>query len=108
MHVDRLSVGDSHPKPALGGRARLDRFLPALKIWKFLDVLALALPAQGPSNAGDVGDRIFAGQELAIGETVVHHAIEPVDLIRVALDRVVERLWLVVEEVVVIISSRDE
>ena len=47
-------------------------------------MLALLLPAIDPANASHVGDRIFAGEEFAVGEPFVHHAIEPIHFVNIA------------------------
>ena len=41
-----------------------------------------------PRPAGDVGDRIIAGEVGAVGETAIHHAVQAIDLVRVPLDAV--------------------
>src|SRR5205823_5964352 len=97
---DRRRVGDADIESALGRRPRLDRLLPALEVGEFLDVLSLALPAQRPSDTRHVGDRIFAGQEIAVGQTPVHHAIEAIDFVGIAFDSVLDWRGRVVAEMV--------
>src|SRR5664280_1962332 len=67
---------------------------------ELIEVLPLPLPAIGPADAGHVGDRIFAGEEFAVLEPRVHHAVEPVELIHEASDRVRNRHAGVVLEMV--------
>src|SRR5262249_52677902 len=91
----------------LHGRGpRLDRLEPALEVGEVLELLALPLPRHDPRIARHVGDRVFAGDEIAAGELLVEHAIEPVDLVDVALGRVGNPLGGVVGEVVVLPAHR--
>src|SRR5690242_20625697 len=65
-------------KAALDVRARKHRLEPALEMGELLDVLPLPLPAFRPADASDVGDRIGAGEEVTVRESLVHHAIEAI------------------------------
>ena len=98
----RLCVG-AHDR-----RARFDRVEPALEMREVGELLALALPRHDPRIARHVGDGIFAGEEWPVGEPLVHHAVEPVGLVAIALDRVRELLGRVIAEVIVLPGHRPE
>src|SRR5450631_2211358 len=54
---------------------RADRLFPALQMREVVEVLALPL-GKDPGIAGDVGDAVFTGDELAVGELLVQHRVE--------------------------------
>jgi hypothetical protein len=56
VHVDLLGVRGAHREATLSRRTRLDRLLPTLQVGKMVDLLTLPFPAQGPADAGDIGD----------------------------------------------------
>src|SRR6185437_3574425 len=55
---------------ARGGGPRLDRVLPALQVWKILDLLAHPFIGGGPGIGSHVGDGIGARDEFAVLETM--------------------------------------
>ena len=59
-------------------------------------------------TAGHVGDRIGAGQELAVGEALVHHAVEAIDLVGVAVDAVADLFRRILAEMMGLASHRPE
>ena len=73
-----------------------------------LDVLPLPLPGKHPRIAGHVGDRIIAAQIAAVGEPLVHHAEQAIDLVAVAIDRVGNLLRRIGAEVIVLTRHRTE
>src|ERR1700720_746754 len=66
---------------------------------KLRKILALALGEADPADAGDVGNGITPGQKFALGKARVHDAVEPVDLVRIALERIRDLLRRVTAEV---------
>ena len=61
---------------------------------------SLVLPRAQPREDGDVGDRVGGpGDVLAVGEPLVHHAVEPLRFVGVAVDRVLELVGRVDAEV---------
>src|SRR5215475_3519035 len=104
IRVDRLRllVG------ALDRRPRAHRFEPALEVREVGDVLALALVRHDPGIDRHVRDRVVAGDEGAIAEPLVQHAVEPVDLVAVAVDGVGNLVHRVVAEVIVLTGHRTE
>src|ERR1700680_615912 len=61
---------------------------PALQMREIVQVLTLRFIRYDPRVAGDIGDRIAAAEEFPVGEALVHHAIEAVYLLSVAIDRI--------------------
>src|SRR2546426_12194694 len=80
--------------------ARADCFEPALEMREIFELLTLALVGHDPGIARHVGDRIIAGEERAIGELLVEHAVESVDLVAVAIDGVGKLLHGVIAEMI--------
>jgi len=67
---------------ALHGRALADLLEPALEIFELLNVLALALPIDGPRIGDHVGYRVFVACEiLSVDETIVEHPVEAVGFV---------------------------
>src|SRR3984957_6775266 len=93
---------------AYRGRPLADGLKPALEMRKVVDVLALVLVRHHPGIARHVRDRIIAGDEFAIGEPLVEHAIETIGLVHIAVDRVFDFLLGVVAEVMVLARHRPE
>src|SRR3977135_330328 len=85
---------------------RLDGLEPAFQVGEILDLLALPLIRHDPRIARHVGDRVVAGDEVAPGELLVEHAVEAVDLVAVAIDRVGGLVVGVLREVVVLPAHR--
>src|SRR5262249_27799511 len=81
-----------HLDAALHRRPGGDALEPALIVGVFRGDHALALRRAHPGPAGDVGDRVLAGEIVAIGQPPVDHAIEPPRLLGVAVDRVADLL----------------
>src|SRR5450756_2535873 len=104
IRIDLLGPGIG----AHGGGALADGFQPALQMREVVDVLALVLVRHHPGIARHVGDRIVAGDEFAVGETLVEHAVEPVGLVDIAGDGVVDLFLGVVPEMVVLPGHRTE
>src|SRR5215831_10285195 len=94
IRVDRLRllVG------ALDRRPRAHRFEPALEVREVGDVLALAFVRHDPGIDRHVRDRVVAGDEGAISQALVQHAVEPVDLVAVAVHGVDARARIAREE----------
>ena len=61
---------------------------PAVQVRVVGPVDAVPLPPPDPAEAGDVGDGVVAGEEVALRKPAIHHAVEPVRLGGVALDGV--------------------
>ncbi|CFM29709.1 Uncharacterised protein [Bordetella pertussis] len=87
---------------ALRGRAGADGLEPALEVRKLVQVLALALVRHDPGIGRHVGDRVVAGDELALRQLAVEHAIQAVGFLDVALDGVGDALGRIGREVVVL------
>ena len=82
----------------LDRRTRAHGLEPAHEMRELRQLLALPLGQSHPADAGDVGDRITAGQKFALGKPRIHDAIEPVDLVGVTRDRVSDLLGRVAAE----------
>src|ERR1700694_3904984 len=82
----RLFVG------AHGGRTVVDGLEPALQVREILELLSLRLVWHDPRVGRDIGDRVLAGEERAVGETLVQYPVQAVRLLDVALDGVRNRL----------------
>ncbi len=72
------------------------------------DLLAVALPAFRPADAGHVGDRIGTGEIFMVGEAPVHHPEQPVHLVGIAVDRVGDLFRCVDPEVIGLTAHRAE
>ena len=96
IDLRRPFIGLDHRRP------RLDGFQPAFQMREVGDVLALTLPRHHPRITGHVGDRIFAGEIIAIGELFVHHAVKPIDLIAIAIHRVLNLVAGIIAEMIVL------
>src|SRR5437762_828441 len=84
VHPARLLHADVHA--ALNRRPRAHRSEPALEMRearKRLGTLLFLLPLEqpDPADTGHISNRIAAGQEAAILQPRVHHAVEPVQLV---------------------------
>src|SRR5216684_4050098 len=90
------------------GRPLADGLEPALEMRKVVDVLALVLVPHHPGIARHIRDRITAGDELAILETLVEHAVEPVGFVHIAIDGVFDFFLGVIAEVMVLPRHRTE
>src|SRR4029453_17878748 len=85
--IDGEVGSDRHA--ALHRRACADLFEPALEIAELVDVLALLFPAARPRAGAHLRDRILvAGDEAAIVQPVVEHAVQAIDLVGEAAHRV--------------------
>src|SRR5258708_35160937 len=78
---------------ALHRGPRTDRVEPAFYVGKTVQVRLVPLVARDPGIGGDVGDRVLAGEIFLLAQAPVEHAVEPVLLLRVALDRVGDGLF---------------
>src|SRR5262245_30986826 len=74
--------------------------VPRLKVGEVGEVLPLVLVGPHPRIARHVGDRIVAGKIGPVLEARVHDAVEPVNLVGVAIDGVGDLLLRIVAEVV--------
>src|SRR3954449_623838 len=84
IRIDLLGLGvGTH-----GGGPLADGLEPALQMREVVDVLALVLVRHDPGIARHVGDRVIAGDELAVGQALVEDTVEPVGLVHVAIDRI--------------------
>src|SRR5262245_55608432 len=72
---------------ALAGRPRRHRAQPALEVAEALDGDARPAVDAHPRPVRDVGDRVLAGQPLALPEAPVEHLEEAARLVLVAVDR---------------------
>src|SRR5690606_40457394 len=79
--------------------AREQLLIPAIQVGEIIEVLPLPLMRLDPSDRSHVGDGIVARQELAVCQPLVHDAVQPVALVRIALDRVLDLLLGIVAEV---------
>ena len=87
-------------------RPRCDHVEPFLQMREVRDLLMLPLVQHRPRIARHVGDGVLAGQERAIGEPLVHHAVKPVHLVAIAVHRVRDLVGRVVAEMVVLPGHR--
>src|SRR5262249_56848355 len=85
---------------ARDGGTRQQGLEPAPDIGKGAQVVAVAFGTARPTDASNIGDRIFAGEEFSIREASVHDAVDSVHLIAEALDRVGQFLRRIVSQVV--------
>src|ERR1051326_1621287 len=102
-------VFDLERQALLDRRPRLQRFEPALDVGELIGVLALALPGPRPADGRHVRDRIFLpGQIRMLRESFVHHPIEAIALVGVAIDRIGKRLGRIAPEVMSLPGHRAE
>ncbi len=87
-------------------RPRCDDVEPLLQIWEVGDLLMLPFVQHRPRIARHIRDGIFAGQERAIGQATVHHAVEAVHLVAIAVHRVRDLVGCVIAEMVVLPGHR--
>lgn len=59
--------------------------VPALQIRKLVQVLSLVFMRDRPADCGHVGDRVIACEERPVGKSLVHHAVEAVHFIGIAV-----------------------
>src|SRR5687767_12994923 len=69
-----LDLRDRHPLDHR--RARADGVVPALHVRERRKIHAVPLVARNPGVNGHVGDRVFIGEGFAVGEMLVHHAVQ--------------------------------
>src|SRR5262249_61130969 len=80
FHLDRQTAFDR--------RTRQQGFEPALDVGKGTHVVAVALGSARPTDASDIGDRIIAGEKLAVLKPRIHDAVDSVHPVSEALDAV--------------------
>src|SRR5215468_2300708 len=80
-HVNMKGRFDLHRQTSFDCRTRQHGFEPAPDVWKSAQVVAVALRAARPTDAGDIGDRVGASEELAVLEPLVDHAVKAVHLV---------------------------
>src|SRR6266478_10032711 len=100
--VDRRVDGGRLFVGAHGGRTVVDSLEPALQVREILELLSLRLVWHDPRVGCDIGDRVRAGEERAVGETLVPYPVQAVGLLDVALDGVRNGLGCVAGEVMVL------
>src|ERR1700730_1963994 len=85
--VERLLNEFADRQPRLHLRPRPHQRVPAFHVRIIVEREALRLVGHGPGEAGDVGNRIVAGDVgPGLAQLGVEHAIEPCCLVAVALD----------------------
>src|SRR6267154_141802 len=87
---------------AHGGRTVVDGLEPAIQVREILELLSLRLVWHDPRVDCDIGDRVRAGEERAVGEPRVQYPVQAVRLLDVALDGVRNGLGCVAGEVMVL------
>ena len=88
--------------------ASLNRFKPALDVGKVIEVLALPVVQNDPRITGDIGDGVSARDELAIGQTLIEYAVEPLGLFDITIDRIGNFLSRIISEVMILPEHRPE
>src|SRR5260221_6817892 len=73
---------------ALHRRPYPDGLEPAPQMREIIQVLAMRLMRHDPGIAGDIGDRVIAGNGPTIGEALVEDAIEPVGFVLITRNRI--------------------
>ena len=96
--VDRVALGIGRDR----GGLVVDGLEPAFQVLEIVEVLALPLIGHDPGIGRHIGDRIGARDIVATFELTIEHAIEPVRLVDVAVDRIGDLLRRVGREVVVL------
>ncbi|KAG1252316.1 hypothetical protein G6F68_011843 [Rhizopus microsporus] len=92
---------------ALGGRARGDRFMPALQVRERGKIDGDLGVGADPRVAGHVGDGVFiTSQEGVLGQALVHHPVQAAHLVVIALDRIRDLLRRVHIEVTHLAAHR--
>src|SRR5215208_2871379 len=87
LFVERLLHEFPDRKTRLHLRARADLGVPALDVRIIVERKALGFVGHGPGKAGDVGDRIVAGDvSPGFSELPIEHAIKPRGLVAIAFD----------------------
>src|SRR4051794_32111267 len=95
-----------HVVTLLDGRPLGDGQVPPLHVGVLVEVDRLPLEAGYPRPYRNVGDGIIVGDEFAVGEAPVEHAVEPVRLLEVALLRIGRLALVVFHEVVDLAEHR--
>src|SRR5947209_15418890 len=94
LFIERLLDKFSHREPRLYLRPRAHFRVPALYRRVVIERKALRLMGHGPWEAGNVGDRVVAGDVSAgLAELPVEHAIQPRRLVAIARDGVRDFFW---------------
>ena len=113
QHLARLVVQQwpapvgQHLHPAHHRRPVRDLVEPALEVREVGPGDALVLPRAQPGEDGDVGDAVVGAAEvLAVGQALVHHAVEPAGLVGVAVDGVGDLLGRIDAKVVRLTEHR--
>src|SRR5882672_3810355 len=101
--VERLLHEFSDRKARLHLRPRANLRIPALDVGIIVERKPLGLVRHGPWKAGDVGDRILAGDvSTGLAQLRIEHPIKPGCLIAIALDGVGDFLLRVEREMTVL------
>src|SRR5688572_16227299 len=87
-------------------RPRADGVVPALHVRKFAEIDAVPLVTRNPGVDGHVGDRVFIGEGFAVGEMLVHHAVQALGFVAVALAAIRNLVLLRAHEVVRLAEHR--
>src|SRR5258708_29181467 len=101
----RLAFGVGPLRPG----ALAHRVEPAPQVREVIQILVLALPGNDPRIGSHVGNAVaVAGDERAVFEMTVDHAVETVRLLHVALDRIRNFAWCVDADMVVLSGHRSQ
>src|SRR5229473_1781400 len=107
--VERLLDEFADRKPRLHLRPGADIRIPALDVGIIVERKPLRLVGHGPRKAGDIGDRIIAGDvRPGLAQLGVEHAIKPRRLVAVAFDRIGDFLRRVEREMAVLAEHGTE
>src|ERR1700737_2272509 len=107
--VERLFHEFADRKTGLNLRPRAHLRVPALDVRIIVERKALRLMGHGPGKAGDVGDRIVAGDVSAgFAELRIEHAVKPNRLVAIAFDGIGDLLLRIEREMSVLAQHRTE
>ena len=84
----------------LHSRPRQHLIEPTRKMGKLGKSLPLPLPSPRPTDAGHIGDRIRSSEKFVMFKSFVHDAIEAIDLVRIAIDAIVDPVGGIISKVV--------
>src|SRR5229473_3656752 len=101
--VERLFHEFADRQPRLHLRPRADLRIPAFYTGIVVERKTLRLVGHGPWKAGNIGDRIIAGDvHPGLAQLGVEHAVKPGGLVAVAFDRIGDFLRRIEREMAVL------
>ena len=102
----RAPLERRHGHALLHGGPGADGVVPALHVGELREVDAMPFVARDPRIDSDVGNRVLVGEVVVAAEVLVHHAVEALRLVAVALAAVGDLVLLRAHEVMRLAEHR--